>query len=180
MEVIEKYTVAKHDVEYCINEAYRPIAEKLRNKFAELKHVPVENILFVERQEGKLKSNNKKVLGKVSKISSRYNEIIFQLTGQQYDFMIEIFKADTVHMTREQIVALIYHEMRHIQLVVNSGIKIVGHDIEDWHEMTAKLGLDWNVSGKMVPDLLGENITDWNSIEDPQVTFIDVKLQVVK
>jgi hypothetical protein len=97
--------------------------------------------------------------------------------------MIEIFKANTAHMSRAQIVALLYHEMRHIQLVTTpngSDIKIVGHDIEDWSNMIEKLGVDWNSAKRPIPDLLDDNITDWDSIEGPMTLFSESNLRLVK
>ena len=169
--------------EYLINEAYRPIADQLKEKFEELEHVPVDSILFIDRQEKKQKHANKIVCAQVSKIPTRFQDIIYQLTGQNFTFMIEVFKANTSYMTRAQIVALLYHEMRHIQLVVTddgADIKIVGHDIEDWAQMIEKLGANWNAAKRQIPNLLDDAITDWDSIEGPPTLFSESTLRLVK
>jgi hypothetical protein len=169
--------------EYLINEAYRPIAEQLKEKFEELQYVPVDNILFIDRQEKKQKHANKIVCAQVSKIPTRFQEIIYQLTGNSFTFIIEVFKANTAYMTRAQIVALLYHEMRHIQLVVTdkgTDIKIVGHDIEDWMQMIQKLGVYWNTAEQRIPNLLDDSITDWDSIEGPPTLFSESTLRLVK
>lgn len=183
-EVRNLIMVDEYNGEYFINEAYRPIAEQLKEKFFdELKWVPVNNMLFVDRQETKQKHANKVVCAQVSKVPVRFQEIIYQLSGRYFAFMIEIFKANTAHMSRAQIVALLYHEMRHIQLVTtpnSSDIKIVGHDIEDWSNMIEKLGVDWNSTKRPIPDLLDDSITDWDSIEGPMTLFSESNLRLVK
>lgn len=176
--------VDEYSGEYFINEAYRPIAEQLKKKFFDdLKWAPIQNILFVDRQETKQKHAGKIVCAQVSKISTKFQHIIYQLTGKQFAFMIEIFKANTAHMTRAQIVALLYHEMRHIQLVSTengSSIQLVGHDIEDWSNMIEKLGVDWNSTKRPIPDLLDDSITNWDSIEGPMTLFPESNLRLVK
>lgn len=183
-EAINLVVVDEYGGEYFINDSYRPIAQKLKDKFPELQHVPVKQILFVERQNTKQKHNNRTVCAQVSKIPTRFHDIIYQLTGKYFTFMIEIFKMNTAHMSRSQIVALLYHELRHIQLVVAENsvdIKIVGHDIEDWTQMIEKLGVDWNSTKRLIPDLLDDSITDWNSIEGPLSLFpAETTLRVVK
>jgi uncharacterized protein YqiB (DUF1249 family) len=182
-EIKSLVVVDEYGGEYSINEAYRPIAEHLKEKFEELEHVPVDSILFIDRQETKQKRANKTVCAQVSKVPTRFQAIIYQLTGYTFTFMIEVFKANTAYMTRPQIVALLYHEMRHIQLVVtDSGadIKIVGHDIEDWTQMVEKLGVNWNSEKQQIPNLLDNSITDWDSIEGPQMLFSEMNLRLVK
>lgn len=179
-EAIKLVVVDEYDGEYFINDAYRPIAQKLKDKFTELQHVPVKHILFMDRQNTKQKHGNRTVCAQVSKIPARFHDIIYQLTGKYFTFMIEIFKMNTAHMSRGQIVALLYHEMRHIQLVGDE-FKIVGHDIEDWANMIEKLGVDWNTTKRTIPDLLDDDITDWNDIEGPLTLFpAETTLKVVK
>lgn len=174
---------ANYEGEYLIKEEYRPIAKKLKQKFQELKHVPVEQIIFIERQEKSETHANKTVYAKIMKIPNRYKDLLQQLTKKDFTFIMEIFRKNTTHLTREQLITLIYHELRHIQLVFTTQgatLKIVGHDIEDWSELVRKLGSNWCAPGKSLPDLLDDSIINWSSIEDPQVTFVDMKLQLVK
>lgn len=175
--------VDEYGGEFFINEAYRPIAQQLKDKFPELQYVPVKHMLFVDRQSTKQKHNNKIVCAQVSKIPARFHDIIYQLTGKYFAFMIEIFKANTAHMSRAQIVALLYHEMRHIQLVVDkngSDIKIVGHDVEDWTPMIKKMGANWNTTKRPIPNLLDDSVTDWESIEGPRTLFPESDLRLIK
>ncbi|MDA8228746.1 MAG: putative metallopeptidase [Desulfitobacterium hafniense] len=166
-----------------INENYRPIAESLKAKFRELEYVPVKNILFIENTEDKRKKNNSTVYAQISKIPPKFEEIIYQVTGKYFEYMLEIFKENTYAMSREQIVALIYHELRHIQLVQKkdgSEIDIVGHDVEDWLNMVEKLGLNWQGTMSQIPDLLGDGV-NWESIEGPMNLFpAETSLKLVK
>jgi hypothetical protein len=83
-------------------------------------------------------------------------------------------------MSREQIVALLYHEMRHIQ-IVEGKFAVVCHDIEDWVPMIQKLGADWSSEDRKIPDLLDDSVTDWSSIEGRQQTlFSEAPLRRLK
>ena len=166
-----------------INENYRPIAEALKNKFQELEHVPVNDIIFIDNTETKKKKNSSIVYAQVGKVPDKYRDIIYQFTGKYFGFMIEVFRENTAEMSREQIIALIYHELRHIQLVIKkngSEITIVGHEVNDWLNMIEKLGLDWNSTKSNIPDLLNENI-NWGNIMGPMNLFQDnPPLRIVK
>lgn len=79
-------------------------------------------------------------------------------------------------MSREQIYALIYHELRHI----GTDGKMVDHEINDWINMVEKLGMNWNTTRAPIPDLLDEGI-DWDSITGPATLFpAETTLRVVK
>jgi predicted metallopeptidase len=168
---------------YKINEDYRPMTEALKTKFKELEYVPVKNILFIENTEDKRKKGNKTIYAQISKMPPKFEEIIYQVTGKYFEYMLEIFKENTILMSREQIIALIYHELKHIQLVQKKDgpeIDIVGHDVEDWLNMVEKLGLNWASTRGQIPDLLDENI-NWESIEGPMNLFpAETSLKLVK
>ena len=63
-------------------------------------------------------------------------------------------------MSQEQIIALIYHELRHI----GPDGDLRDHDIEDWDNMVATLGKDWNSTKAEVKDLLSDDFI-WRSLE---------------
>ncbi len=176
-------TVKEFSGKYKINENYRPIAEALKEKFEELKFVPVKNILFVENTEDKRKVNNSIVYAQISKISGKWQDITYQVTNRQFEYMLEIFKENTINMSRAQIVALIYHELRHIQLVQTKNgpkIDIVGHEVEDWINMVEKLGLNWGSAKGDIPNLLDKEV-DWETIEGPANLFpAETSLRLVK
>lgn len=168
---------------YKINENYRPIAEALFAKYKELKYVPVKNILFIENTEDKRKKNNSIVYAQISKMPSKFEEIIYQVTQKHFEYMLEIFKENTREMSREQVIALIYHELKHIQLVQTSDgpkIDIVRHEVEDWLNMVEKLGLNWASTRGSLPDLLDKNV-NWETIEGPQNLFpAETSLKLVR
>lgn len=175
--------VEEFNGKYKINEDYRPIAEALKAKFKELEYVPVKNILFIENMDDKRKKNNAIVHAQISKVPGKWEEIIFQITKKHFEYMIEIFKENNYSMSREQIVAMIYHELRHIQLVTKKDgreIDIVSHEVEDWINMVEKLGLNWASTKGQIPNLLDEDI-NWESIEGPANLFpAETSLKLVK
>jgi predicted metallopeptidase len=175
--------VEEFNGKYKINENYRPIAEALFAKYKELEYVPVKNILFIENTEDKRKKNNSVVYAQISKMPGKFEDIIYQVTQKRFEYMLEIFKENTILMSREQIVALIYHELKHIQLVQSKDgpkIDIVRHDVEDWLNMVEKLGLNWASTRGSIPDLLDEDI-NWESIEGPLNLFpVETSLKLVR
>jgi hypothetical protein len=158
--------VKEFNGKYFINEAYRPIAAALVNKFDEISHVIVEDILFVEDTTSVKKKQGRTIFAQVSQVPDKWNDIVYQLTGRHFDFMMEIYKINIYNMSREQVYALIYHELRHID---RDG-SIIGHDIEDWTNMIEKLGVDWNTTRNGIPNILDPDI-DWYSITGPATLF---------
>jgi len=161
---------------YFINEAYRPVAAALVKKYKEINHIIVGEILFIEDTEGKKKKNGQTVLAQIGLIPEKWDDVIYQLTGKRFGYMMEIYKNNIYSMSREQVFALIYHELRHI----GAEGKLVNHDIEDWVNMVEKLGVDWNTTRASIPNLLDEDV-DWESITGPATLFpAESTLRVVK
>lgn len=168
MKTTFKYLIGTHQVigdKFQINEHYRPIAEKLVEKFDELKNVPVKNILFVDNVEQKKSHKGKLVFAEISKIPNKWQEIILQTTGFYFEYMLTVYRENTDAMSQAQKVAMIYHELRHIQ-----NDDLVGHDIEDWNEMHLKLGHNWATTMADIPNLLSDTV-DWDKIDGPAVLF---------
>ena len=63
-------------------------------------------------------------------------------------------------MSREQIIALIYHELRHI----GPDGDIIKHDVEDWNNMIATLGTDWATTQSRIKNLIEDEII-WRELE---------------
>jgi hypothetical protein len=95
---------------YVINEAYRPIAVALVDKFQELRHIPVKSILFIDNTKGIGKSQDRVKNAQIGKIPDKWQEIIYQISKRTFIYFMEFFKKNTMDMSPEQIVALIYHE----------------------------------------------------------------------
>lgn len=152
-------TIEDWDGKYRINEGYRPIAEALVEKYPELGHIPVDKILFIDNVETEARRKGRYVLAQVGLAPSRWAQIITQLSGVETWYFMEIFRKNTKGLSEEQLVALIYHELRHI----GRDGAMVAHDVEDWGNMITALGFGWNSSGKEIPNLLGDEV-DWDSI----------------
>lgn len=162
---------------YVINEAYRPIAEALVGKFQQLRHIPVKSILFLDNTKGTGKSQDKVKNAQIGKIPDKWQEIIYQVSGRTFQYFMEFFKKNTMDMGPEQIVAIIYHELRHIDIVGD----LKHHDIEDWSEMVYGLGLNWSSTKTVIPDLLADGV-DWTNINEmgQQSLFKDRMLKRIK
>ena len=79
-------------------------------------------------------------------------------------------------MAKEQIVALVYHELRHVDPDGN----MKHHDVEDWVEMVDKLGPNWADTKARIPNLLDMDI-NWDNIKSqPNLFESYTKLQLVK
>ena len=121
---------------YFINNAmYKPIAEQLIDKFPELQHINLDEILFLEDhfKPPKHKDGKKRWVARVKKANKE-----LKLTwGCLY--VIEIRKQLLEEKLFKQIAALIYHELRHIGEDGN----LIDHDIEDWRNIIGTLGTDW-------------------------------------
>ena len=149
---------------FVINEFYRPLATALCQKFPELQHIPAQSILFVDNTESKAKNKNKYKNAQIAKMPEKWQQIIYQMSGKTFDFIMEFFKLNIFEMSREQIIALVYHELRHIH---RNGDLIL-HDIEDWSNMHYKLGADWNSTKRLIPDLLDLDV-NWDNIRQPSL-----------
>ena len=161
---------------FLINESYRPIAAALIKKYPELNHIAADSILFVEDTESLKKNKGQTVFAQIGTIPEKWSDIVYQTSGKPFEYLLEIFKINTAMMSREQIIALVYHELRHI----GTDGSIKGHDIEDWTNMVEKLGLDWANTKGSIPNLLSDGV-DWESIEGPANLFpAETTLRVVK
>jgi hypothetical protein len=81
------------------------------------------------------------------------------MTG--YEYILETRSYYTDSMQREQLIALLYHELRHID---KDGY-IVKHDVEDWGNMVATLGIDWATTQATIKDILSDDFDEWSVLE---------------
>lgn len=77
---------------------------------------------------------------------------------------MEFFKQNLQDASKQQIIAVVYHELRHIS---RDG-EIVAHEIEDWDIMYNKLGHDWMSKYQDIPDLL-DPLVEWDNILQPNL-----------
>lgn len=137
------------------NHYYLPIAALLVEKFEELKGVQPERILFLENTEWEPKSGTKAPwMAQIRKA----NDYLYCTWG--YWYVIEFRHYFTSKMSREQVIALLYHELRHID--GNGGLK--DHDIEDWDNIVATLGRDWSTTKSDILDLLDDEFPGWDNL----------------
>ncbi|MTI82612.1 MAG: hypothetical protein FH756_01675 [Firmicutes bacterium] len=167
--VVDEWT-GKH----VINEAYRPIAQALVERYPELGHIAVKDILFVDDMESTGKHKDKYKFAQISKVPEKWHQIIYQMTGKSFGFMMEFFKRNIESTSREQVIALVYHELRHID--IDGELK--SHDIEDWANMHYKLGFNWAETKRRIPNLLDDEF-NWDEITGPRL-FDDQFLRVIK
>lgn len=147
------------------NFVYGPIANKLVKKFEELKHINPKWVLFIEDmgwEEPKSSKPKKYWRARISKANKQFSE----MTG--YEYILETRNYYIERMQREQIIALIYHELRHIDKFGD----IQPHDIEDWNNVIATLGTDWATTQAKIKDLLEDKIL-WKELE-PLAKQIDM------
>ncbi len=145
------------------NFVYRHIAVQLVKKFEELRHIKPSKILFIEDMDYEDPENGKpQWRAKISKANKQFTV----MTG--YEYILETRNYFIERMQREQIIALIYHELRHI----GQDGDMVKHDIEDWNNMIATPGTDWATTQAKIKDLLEDKIL-WSELE-PLVKQIDM------
>ncbi len=158
------------DKHWIKNYYYRPIAEKLIEKFTEIRHINPHKILFIEDTDWEEKKTTGRTWMARTKIA---NKEFTDMTG--YDYIIEFREFYTERMQKEQIVALVYHELRHI----GTDGKLVKHDIEDWENMVATLGVDWATTLGDIPDLIDE-LDEWDELNSAAKQLNVFRLEAVK
>lgn len=149
------------------NYLYRPIAEKLVLKFKELKHIRPKKILFIEDTLYEPKGDKKSWVARIGKASKQFQA----MTGYEYICQLREYYVDK--MNAEQVIALIYHELRHIDLEGD----LVKHDIEDWSNMIATLGADWAETKAQIKNILEDDF-EWEQLRlnSKQLSMFDDKV----
>ena len=143
------------DKHWIKNFAYKTLAWKLREKFDELKYINPNRILFIEDMEWKKPDNDKPQW--IARISLANKQFAYMTN---YDYILETRNYFIERMSREQIIALIYHELRHI----GPDGDIIKHDVEDWNNMIATLGTDWATTQSRIKNLIEDEII-WRELE---------------
>jgi hypothetical protein len=132
------------------NNYYRPIAEKLVERFEELKHIPPAAILWLQEIDWKPPKNGKKKWQWIARCK-KAPPMLADTWG--YSFIIEVRDYFFRDMSKEQIIALVYHEMRHI----GEEGDILHHDLEDWSNLVATFGYDWAAADQDIENLLDDD-----------------------
>lgn len=153
------------DKHWIKNYIYRPIAEKLIKKLPEIGHINPKHILFIEDMEWEKPESLKPKKHWQARIS-KANKQFSAMSG--YDYILETRNYFIERMNREQIIALIYHELRHI----DEWGDLQPHDIEDWDNMVATLGKDWAETKAEIKNLIEDDIL-WEELE-PAAKQLDI------
>ncbi len=161
---------------YLVNEAYRPIAEGLINKYPELRHLAPNSFIFVDNISDTGKSRNVMRSANTNKVPPKWSDVVYQLTGKRFDFYTEFFKTNVEQMSQEQITALVYQQLRYVDKDGN----IIHPEIRDFIVLIEKLGPGWADTKARIPDLLDKEV-DWDKIKSQPNLFENYKkLQLVK
>lgn len=129
---------------WIMNEWYGPIARGLIDKFEEIEHVRYYRIIFIEDRQWEPGNAVWNWKARIKKAGTQFREA----TG--YDYILETRKYYTERMSKEQLILLIYHELKHI----GQDGSILHHNIEDWDNIVATFGKDWHQRGQELINIL--------------------------
>ena len=156
----ENSSGAEFDYEI-VNKRMLPLAKQLIEKYDELKHIDPEKILFVLNHKA-AGSKNRIVLAHTSKISPLWTELIYQLTSApklSYFYKIEFYARTTNSLDENQMIALLYSELRRI----GPEGKIMTPDVHDWWQLVIGLGRKWFYPNESCANLLDDGV-DWKKL----------------
>lgn len=126
-----------------INDNYRRIAEQLIDTETELAYIKGSDvqITYLESDANKKADKEKVVLGECEKVAAKNKWAITS------DFTITLYVPNLVGLSAEQIRIVLFHELLHIQIDVDSEGKEVysvrKHDLEDFKTIIDRFGTDW-------------------------------------
>lgn len=145
------------DFEIC-NSRMRPLADELIKKYEELRHLDASKILFVVNHKS---AGSKKtlVLARTSRVPERWRDVLFQLGACSFFHMVEFYGKTISCLDENQMVALLYRELRRI----GPEGQILTPDVHDWWQVLMGLGRYWFYPDSTCPNLLDENV-DWKKL----------------
>lgn len=159
---------SSHEFDYEIcNSRIRPIADELIKKYEELRHIDVDKILFVVNHKS-AGSKKRIVLATTTRVPEKWRDVLYQLGAASFFYIIEFYAKTTASLDENQMVALVYRELRRI----GGEGQIVAPDVHDWWQVLMGLGRKWFYPDATCPNLLDDNV-DWkklmgNSYEPPR------------
>lgn len=146
------------------NDLYEPIARELVEHYKELVNAHPKSILFVENTTGKAKVKGKKVYARISAMPAKITDIIYQMSGRYFSYLLELQKENMLELSWEQVVMAIYRELRKI----DAEGKISGYNIEEFSEVLYHLGPDWDAKNRVIPNLM-EAKGEWARMKQPRL-----------
>lgn len=109
-----------------------------------------EEILFLtDRTSEQPKASGSRIF----RIPEIWRDVVYQLTGHDFRYVIKFFDCNLEQLTSRQAAALLYHELRHIRFdpVKNRTVLDLRHDVEEWSELVP-FG-NWEKGESELPDL---------------------------
>lgn len=146
------------DYEIC-NSRMRPLAEALVDKYEELRYIEPSKILFIINHKSGGGNKKKITLAKTSRISPKWTELLFQLGACSFFHVVEFYSKTTSSLDENQMVALLYRELR----TIGPEGQIVPPDVHDWWQILMGLGRYWFYPDHSCPNLLDDTV-DWKKL----------------
>ncbi len=134
-----------------ISEEYQEIAEKLcsmaKTHYPELAHINPDDIVFLEEYENLPKG----WLARIHRVRPPYTKFVGKA------FIIEVARrwVEGLKFDRARKVAMIYHELLHINPDIETG-GLIDHDVKDFRRVIGRFGVDW-IHTENLPNLLGDS-----------------------
>ena len=131
----------------------RKLADQIISKFPELAIIPEYDVRI-----GYVLSQEKPAGTKIKYADCRKVKLTYQ-AWLPFNFIITFYEPNTELLSENQKKILMLHELKHIG-IGEKGLKLEEHDREDFADILKRYGIDWNMYGEEVTDILGEdNIT---------------------
>ena len=123
------------------------LGEAIITKFPELHFINTYNIRIGYVLSYENKCGQKIVFADCRKLGEVYKAYL------PFDFVVTFYYFNTERLNENQKKILMLHELKHIQ-ITEKGLSVRPHDIEDFKDILARYGNEWNEFNKEVPDIL--------------------------
>lgn len=107
-------------------------------------------VLGVSNKERPEKSNKLAVCKPIKGV----NKSLMQINNISTRYVIELYFSDYNQWNNSQKIAVLFHELLHIDSEIGKTVK---HDVEDFRIMVDKLGVDW-FNDPELPNILAEKV----------------------
>jgi len=147
-ELLHEYAKELDVIEYEVSSELQELGKAVIDKMPEVQLINNFDIKvgYVISYESK-RSRDKRVHADCKKITGTYTAFL------PFDFVITFYEPNISHMTDNQKKVLMLHELKHIG-VGDRGFRIENHNIEDFHSILKRFGIDWNDYNQEIPDIL--------------------------
>ena len=93
---------------------------------------------------------------------AKWREVLYQLGAVEYDFLMEFYEKTTAVLDENQMIALVYRELRRI----GRNGDVAPPDVNEWYNVLMGLGRRWFYPDATCPNLLSDDI-DWRRLMGP-------------